>query len=506
MESLKGHDSRFIWLQGSPGTGKTAIAKSIADSLAQNNRLAASFFWDKTGNRANANSIELFPSSLARQLARFSQDYEMLLVNLLLDRSFRNILMRPLQAQMDSLLIQPMSSLSQAFSSGEGCPVIVLDGLDECGSRDALEDLMKVVVLLDKLPPDFMILVSARPELEIHGIFKPFRNVHCLYTDKISKDDTNHTITLLVQRGLEEIRQQRHSNWVPTEDDLRAFVETCRQLPVLAEVRVREVRISASRGATLRNAFYNVKHDGSLSGDLNDDYLRILRRAYRRGDVHSASHSTEAAISTTPSNGLAVSPDVLYNYRAVVGTVIAAQRRLSVRTISTILAISEEEVRAVLDPIGSIINVPTDHDPVHFYHATAKEFLTDPPRGDENDRAFFFTDVEGAFLALPLLKILNENLNRDILKTYHGGKEIPEHITYGAVHWSTHLDLSSASEELWGDLHLFLTTKLFLWGELIMYPDPPRLGMESREECTHDYALGAVRKQKEVSKAPETIA
>ena len=350
MELLKGHN-RFIWLQGSPGSGKTAIAKSIADTLAQNNRLAASFFWDKTGSRANANSIEQFPSSLARQLARFSQDYEMLLVNRLLDRTFRNILMRPLDAQMDSLLLQPMSSLGEAFSSGEGCPVIVLDGLDECGSRDALKELMKVVVLLNKLPPDFLILVSARPELEIHGGFKPFRNVHCLYTDKISKDDTNHTIRILVERGLEEIRQQRPSTWVPTEDDLHAFAETCRQLPVLAEVRVREVRISASRGATLRNAFHSVKGDGALSGDLNDDYLRILRRAIMRGDVHSASHSTRSAVSTAPSGGLAVSPDVLRTYRAVVGTVIAALTGLSVRTISDILAISEEEARAVLDPL-----------------------------------------------------------------------------------------------------------------------------------------------------------
>ena len=69
------HNGRFIWLRGSPGTGKTAIAKSIAYSLARDKRLAGSFFWDKTGSRANTNTIELFPSTLASQLATFSRDY-----------------------------------------------------------------------------------------------------------------------------------------------------------------------------------------------------------------------------------------------------------------------------------------------------------------------------------------------------------------------------------------------------------------------------------------------
>ena len=163
MSSLDARTSRFVWLQGSPGTGKTAIAKRIADDLAKNKRLAASFFWDKTGSRANTDSIEFFPSTLASQLATFNQDYETLLVNCLLDRSSRNVLRLPLEMQMDTLVIQPMSSISQAFSLAECASVVVLDGLDECGSRDVLVKLMDLVLLLDKLPREFMILVSARP-------------------------------------------------------------------------------------------------------------------------------------------------------------------------------------------------------------------------------------------------------------------------------------------------------------------------------------------------------
>src|ERR1700733_6648453 len=226
MQLLSRHGSRFVWLQGSPGTGKTAIAKSVADSLTQDKRLAASFFWDKTGSRANAHSIELFPSTLASQLATFSLDYETLLVNRLLDRSYRDVLKLPLAKQMDSLIIQLMASISQVFPPAERGPVVILDGLDECGSRGTLERLMDLVLLLDKLPPAFVILVGSRPEPEIRAVFKPSTGVPCVSTDEIGAYDTNHTIMLMAKRGLAAIRQPHDSEWAPSEDDLYAFART----------------------------------------------------------------------------------------------------------------------------------------------------------------------------------------------------------------------------------------------------------------------------------------
>ena len=444
---LDRHDNRFVRLQGSPGTGKTAIAKSIAESLDRDKRLAASFFWDKTGSHEGADSIERFPCTLAAQLASFSPEYERLLVNHLLHPSSRDVHMLPLSRQMDSLVIEPMSKISEMFSSTY--PVIVLDGLDECGDRETLEKLMQLVLLLDKLPPNFTVLVSSRPESEIRAVWGASDDVSCLSTDEIRKDDTDHTISEMVKAGLATIHPRHPPDW-PPEDELHTFVQTCRQLPVLAEIRVREVKILA-KGLTLQEAFEEVKKDGAMSKDLNDDYLRILRRAYR--GVH---------------------PSVLDRYRKVVGTVIVVDIPLNFATISKILDISDERIRAALDPISPILNVPTsDNDPIHFYHATAKEFLIGPPHGD--DREFFFSDVQGVFLALPLLKILNCNLKRNMANTpnltpfgeggAYNGSNLGQHVAYAARRWQMHLDLSLASEELWAELRLFLTTKLLFWME-----------------------------------------
>ena len=218
-----------------------------------------------------------------------------------------------------------------------------------------------------------------------------------------------------------------------------------------------------------------------MSKDLNDDYLHILRRAY-----------------------FGVPRYMLSTYREVVGTVIVAHEPLSARTISEILGISAGDVLAILDPIGSIINAPASgDDPVHFYHATAKEFLAGPPQGDENDREFFFNDTKGAFLALPLLKILNRNLKRNMANTadtiplgeatwIKNFDTIPNHIVYAAIYWSEHLDLSSASEELWGELRSFLTTKLLFWFGLERFVSN-LLGLLINIRLIHNSGLSLIR-------------
>ncbi|KAF8336396.1 uncharacterized protein EI90DRAFT_2841854, partial [Cantharellus anzutake] len=118
------------WLRGSPGTGKTAISKSVASTLAKRRRLAASFFWDKNQVGTGVDSIKHFPSTLARQLALFNTEYESLLVNQLRQpSSLEDILGSTLEKQMRAWIVEPMLKL---LSLGEERFIIVLDGLDEC--------------------------------------------------------------------------------------------------------------------------------------------------------------------------------------------------------------------------------------------------------------------------------------------------------------------------------------------------------------------------------------
>ncbi len=68
-----GQRTCFIkWLYGSAGSGKSAIAQTIAEMYHESRRLAASFFWSRMAARRN--SEEWLVASLAYQLGVFFPD------------------------------------------------------------------------------------------------------------------------------------------------------------------------------------------------------------------------------------------------------------------------------------------------------------------------------------------------------------------------------------------------------------------------------------------------
>ncbi|KAF8338231.1 uncharacterized protein EI90DRAFT_2864281, partial [Cantharellus anzutake] len=123
---------RFVWLRGSPGTGKTAVSMSIASMLEKEGTLAASFFWDKNQKGTGLDSLEKFPSTLARQLAIFNVDFKVSLVKRLREPNSELVLSLPLEKQMRILILEPMNGLKGILSASEKRFTIILDGLDEC--------------------------------------------------------------------------------------------------------------------------------------------------------------------------------------------------------------------------------------------------------------------------------------------------------------------------------------------------------------------------------------
>src|SRR5260370_11920881 len=207
QESILGHlrksESRFVLLRGSPGTGKTAISLSIASDLDSKQRLAASFFWDKNQKGTGLDAIEKFPSTLARQLAVFSNDFKMSLVKHLRKPELELAQNLRLELQLKALVIEPMRDL---FSSSKDRNVIILDGLDEC--EMALRSVMELVGMLHKLPPCFSVLVSCRPEPAVKDWVKAQGpTILCEDVDTVDEEEKVQIVRRIIENELEHSLQ-----------------------------------------------------------------------------------------------------------------------------------------------------------------------------------------------------------------------------------------------------------------------------------------------------------
>ncbi|KAF8311108.1 uncharacterized protein EI90DRAFT_1052858 [Cantharellus anzutake] len=467
LEYLRDPKNRFVWLRGSPGTGKTAISMSVASTLDKQRTLAASFFWDKNQEGTGLDSIERFPSTLARQLAAFNAEYKSLLIRQLRDpASFSSIDGSAAEKEVKAWIINPMRELGGVLSLGKGRPVIVLDGLDECGNPDVLASLTRLVLLLDQLPSTFAILVSCRPEPQVVSAWarvNPHLSIAHEDMDQIAEDENSHTIRCMVEKGLQDCFME--SPWKPTKKDLDAFSSACRGLPIIASTRIRDVLLQIECGSVLKTEFDYYRNLIDAPRDLNSEYLRILRRAY---------------LQHRPK----IDPHIAKKYREVVGMMIVARRKLSVYDLSQLLGlIPEHEVHSILKPISSIIDLPSvNKKPVKFYHATVKEFITGIPIGKKKDKVFFISDKKGYSIGLQLLRFLNGVIERnefgfptelplgDEEKWKSKTRRIrqPNHIDYVLTHLFQHLDpsllFSRESNYLQREFEQFWTQNLVsLW-------------------------------------------
>jgi len=167
-----------IWIRGSPGVGKSALAASIANRLVDQQRPVIPFRFDRTQSTVTTIALwrtvacdlaRLFPS-LRQQLAQGIQGHN----SSDIDRLFK-------------LLIEvPLSALDDA-TPREELPVIVIDALDECGGlrHDASgeEDFQGLLHTLKRWTQvdhlkRFKLVISSRPEDSIHQTFPKSISIH----------------------------------------------------------------------------------------------------------------------------------------------------------------------------------------------------------------------------------------------------------------------------------------------------------------------------------------
>lgn len=363
------HSKHILWMHGPAGVGKSAVAQSCADLLAEKNELGAALFFSRSNERSDSNSLF---TSIAYQLAIKSSLYDDILDHKI--RKDPTLVTKSIMEQFQELLVKPLQHpRTDAADIGEW--VIIVDGLDECGGIEAQHDVVEIIaasVREQTLP--FRWVFFSRPESHIIAAFT-MDNMDSLTRNlelPVSRDIDNE-ITLYLTDELRKIQRRRRlpDSW-PSDKEIGTLVNLAAGLFIYASIVIRFIGERDSSGpmdqlcvvlslATQDKSRVDSEHPLT---ELDKFYTLIMRRV--------------------PSKVLPIIQRILLltSYSSTPEVRSQLRGSKSGRAFTSILGLSDIEFRDTCEFLHSVLELDWSLE-IRFYHESFIEFLEDPNRSKE---------------------------------------------------------------------------------------------------------------------------
>ncbi|KAF8959717.1 hypothetical protein BDZ97DRAFT_1644235, partial [Flammula alnicola] len=165
---------RTMWMRGAAGAGKSAIARTIAQMYEEQGRLSSSFFFSRTAGDKRRSDEKHLVATLTYQMTRHIPELLHHISTTVLDDAFVFDVAIGLEAQINKLIVAPLSRLSDISSSPIRPKIIIIDGLDECRNKGAQGVIVKkFVAAVARMQHHFphKLLIASRPEQNILSAF-----------------------------------------------------------------------------------------------------------------------------------------------------------------------------------------------------------------------------------------------------------------------------------------------------------------------------------------------
>lgn len=444
------HDTlgaQIFWLTGVAGSGKSAIAHTVAQRFQAINRLGASFCFDAASQTARS-PYHLF-STISWELGNSNFEWRKALWNVLqtnpsLHSSYS------ITEQFESFILKAAKSIKMT-----GPNVIVIDALDECGDTTSRKTLLSVLAgKLVELPPNFRIIITSRPESDILKTLKSCSHVFCKYMEDIGIESTNRDIFKFIQSSIStENKSYLNEHW--KEDHwCQLLIEKAEGLFQWASTAC---LFMESDFYTVVEQLNTLLQSGGNSQNLDLLYAQILNQKTSGGDQGKISR-----------------------FVSIMSTVLALKKPLPVSALGK-LCIGKDvlTIQSVLQPLGALLSgVSSDSSPVQTLHTSLRDFL-----GDKGRSGPFFIDTaqEHANLSSACLKIMMKDLHFNICQlssSYQRNEDvvdlqsriqqnIPVHLSYACLFWADHLEHVHFEDGIYTSISEFLNTKFLYWLEIL---------------------------------------
>ncbi|KAF9522226.1 hypothetical protein CPB83DRAFT_864800 [Crepidotus variabilis] len=216
---------KMIWLTGSAGSGKTAIAQTVYERFkAERLLVAQTSFFRSTG----CTNPKYFPLSIAYQLAVANSSLKAAIEAII--QADPAVIDASINVQLQKLILQPILEAASQLSM----VYIFIDGLDECGVEDQqiqIIQLIQAILTEHHLPIRF--LIASRPESWIRTtLSSSSSSASSLCTVFLNQDEeADSDIQLYYETEFTKIcKDPRHamssaqSSW-PSRDNIKQLVE-----------------------------------------------------------------------------------------------------------------------------------------------------------------------------------------------------------------------------------------------------------------------------------------
>ncbi|EKM75047.1 hypothetical protein AGABI1DRAFT_132666 [Agaricus bisporus var. burnettii JB137-S8] len=377
---------KMLWVRGSAGTRKSAVAQSFADSCEEKGVFGASFFFSRT---ARLDNFETVVPTLVYQLARSVPEYHSFIVQCLANDHI--LLRNSPPVQFRKLIVEPFATLQHQCLRRP--IVIILDGLDECKGDNAQREILDMITNAIRTNPDLPLrwLIFSRPEAHLKNTFS--RMSECGREELIIDRECWENVERYVKDRLIEIKATYNdiipADW-PPQNKLEELLDAVSGLFIFA--------------STCLN-YIDDPEEADPSSQL-DSLLSFVRRS--QGVV---SRNPLAALDLLYSRFLQGIPPNVFETTWMILAYMCHRSKLdghhllaSAQALCNFLRLDQHDFYKAARGLYSAISVPgpgnAAKNQLQFYHASFHDFLLDSHRSGNFviiDTFFCEGQVRGVF-------------------------------------------------------------------------------------------------------------
>ncbi|KAF9454357.1 hypothetical protein P691DRAFT_391721 [Macrolepiota fuliginosa MF-IS2] len=464
----------FLWLNGPAGVGKSAVAQTVAEYALENDILGAVYFFSRPNGRNKYTEVFI---TLAYQLGVRFPGYQPLVGAKLAAEP--DLLTKAPRIQFRKLIVEPLLSLSH-----ERKRVIMLDGLDECDDEDNQLEIIELIndLLRSNTSLPIIWMVCSRPESHLKRIFaRSDYAVRCWREFlPIDSEESRNDTEIFIRGRFDEIHERygecleedAEGSW-PPETGIKRIVEKASGLFVLADTLLRHIDDPKTRNP-----------DRRLS-----EVLAFLEHSHVIGSqspMHDLDLFYTLILSDIPVEDWLIIRQILVasTFRAHREKDFVSNRGdpLAVQPMCNLLGISRAKFYIAMRRLHSVVYIPEPSDaaetPLHFFHATFLDYLTDPNRAGRFFIGRLLTDLYITVatglrdFVLSGLRCLGSNMVLPLIrepKEVEGDEEISRTLR-AALSWSSK-DARANCTSAWAAVRYFRPFLLELLSTLLEHSE-----------------------------------